>query len=96
MKITIRGFLTLRDVMGDQSALELEIGNITIMELLHELSDMFGERFSQMVLDKAGKGLNQHIRILINGRHYSHVPQKLNTRLQEGDDVALFPPVAGG
>jgi MoaD family protein len=96
MKITIRGFLTLRDVIGDQSALELEIGNITIMELLHELSDMFGERFSQMVFDKAGKGLNQHIRILINGRHYSHVPQKLNTRLQEGDDVALFPPVAGG
>jgi MoaD family protein len=96
MKITIRGFLTLRDVMGDQSTLELEIGNITLMELLHELSDMFGERFSQMVFDKAGMGLNQHIRILINGRHYSHIPQELSTRLQEGDDVALFPPVAGG
>jgi len=96
MKITIRSFLTLKDVMGDQSMLELEIGNITLMELLHELSDMFGERFSRMVFNQTGKELNPHIRILINGRHYSHIPQKLNTRLQEGDEVALFPPVMGG
>ena len=66
------------------------------MELLNELADMFGDRFTQMVFDKAGKGLNEHIRILINGRHYSHIPQKLNTRLQAGDDVALFPPIVGG
>ncbi|MGD2185663.1 MAG: MoaD family protein [Desulfobacterales bacterium] len=96
MKITIRGFLTLREVMGDQSTLELEIGNLTLMELLNELSDMFGERFSEMIFDKAGKGPNEHIRILINGRHYSHIPQKLDTRLQAGDEVALFPPIAGG
>ena len=96
MKITIRGFLTLKEVMGDQSDLELEIGNMTLISLLDELADMFGERFTQMVFDKAGKGLNQHIRILINGRHYSHIPLKLNTRLQEGDEVALFPPIVGG
>jgi len=96
MKITISGFLTLREVMGDQSALELEVGNMTLMDLLHELSNMFGARYTQMVFDKSGKGLNQHIRILINGRHYSHMPQKLNTRLQEGDNVALFPPILGG
>jgi MoaD family protein len=96
MRITIRSFLTMRDVMGDQAALELEVGNLTLIELLHELSYMFGDRFSQMVFDKAGKGLNLHIKVLINGRHYSHIPQKLNTRLQEGDDVSLFPPIAGG
>ena len=96
MKITIRSFLTLKDVMGDQSALELEIGSLTLIELLNELSYMFGDRFSQMVFDEAGKYLNPHIRILVNGRHYSHIPQKLNTRLQAGDEVALFPPIVGG
>jgi MoaD family protein len=96
MKITIRSFLTLREVMGDQSALELEIGNLTLFELLNELADMFGDRFSEMIFDKAGKGLNEHVRILINGRHYSHIPQKINTRLQAGDEVAIFPPLAGG
>ena len=82
--------------MGAQSVLELEIGNLTLIELLYKLADMFGDRFAQMVFDKAAKGLNQNVRILINGRHYSHIPQKLNTRLQEGDEVAIFPPVAGG
>jgi MoaD family protein len=96
MKITIRSFLTLREVMGYQSALELEVGNLTLIELLHELADRFGDRFKQMVFDQAGKGLNPHIRILINGRHYSHIPEKLNTRLQAGDEISIFPPVAGG
>ena len=96
MKITIRSFLTLKDVMCDQSALELEIGSLTLIELLNELSYMFGDRFSQMVFDEAGKDLNPQIRILINGRHYSHIPQKLNTPLQEGDDISLFPPIMGG
>ena len=96
MKITIRSFLTLREVTGDQSVLELEIGNLTLMDLLYKLTDMFGDRFAEMFFDKDGKGLNQQIRILINGRHYSHLKQKLNTRLQEGDEVALFPPIAGG
>jgi MoaD family protein len=96
MKITIRSFLTMRDVLGGQSALELEVGSITLIELLHKLSDMFGEPFSQMVFDKTGKDLNQHIRILINGRHYSHIPQKLNTLLQESDEISLFPPIMGG
>ena len=96
MKITIRSFLAMREVMGGQSALELEIGSLTVMELLHELSDKFGERFSQVVFDKTGKELNQDIRIVINGRHYSHMPQKLNTPLQDGDEISLFPPVMGG
>ena len=82
--------------MDGQSLLELEIGNLTLLELLNELADMFGDRFSEMVYDKAGKGLNEQIRILINGRHYSQIPQKLNTRLQAGDEVAIFPPIVGG
>jgi MoaD family protein len=96
MKITIRSFLTLREAMGDQSEFELEVGNLSIIELLHELSHMFGKRFSEMAFDQQGKELNPHIRILINGRHYSHLPQKLNTKLQKGDEVGLFPPIAGG
>lgn len=96
MKIAIRSFLTMRDALGGQSDLELEVDNITLMELLHELSDMFGEPFSQMVFDEAGKGLNEHIRILINGRHYSHIPQKLDTPLKEDDEISLFPPIMGG
>jgi hypothetical protein len=36
MKITIKGFLTLRKVMGDQSVLELKTANLTLIDLLEE------------------------------------------------------------
>jgi len=96
MRITIKSFLTLRDVMGNQSAFNLEVDNLTVIELMHELANMFGNRFSEMIFEKDGDQLSPYIRIIINGSHYSHIPQKLNTPLQEGDEVLLFPPIVGG
>ncbi|MGD8807216.1 MAG: MoaD/ThiS family protein, partial [Chloroflexota bacterium] len=40
--------------------------------------------------------VSRQVAILVNGRHYSHLPNGLNTKLKDGDDVALFPPIAGG
>ncbi|MGD9044250.1 MAG: MoaD family protein [Desulfobacterales bacterium] len=96
MKITIRGFLTLTKVMGPQFAIDFKRDILTVDDLLHELSDRFGEDFRTMIFDPETNTLSRHIRILINGRHYSHLPEKLSTRLHEGDEVSLFPPIAGG
>ncbi|NOQ19123.1 MAG: molybdopterin synthase sulfur carrier subunit, partial [Desulfobacterales bacterium] len=30
------------------------------------------------------------------GRHYIHLPNRLDTELEEEDEVALFPAIAGG
>jgi len=96
MKITIKGFLTLRNVMDAQAAIDFEGEVLTINDLLHELSDKYGEDFRKMIFEPETHALSQDIRILINGRHYSHLPGKLNTQLYEGDEVSLFPPIAGG
>ena len=96
MKITIRGFLTLRKVMDAQTVIDFEGDVLTINDLLHELSDKYGEDFRKIIFDPETHALSRHIRILINGRHYSHLPEKLDTQLLEGDEVSLFPPIAGG
>jgi molybdopterin synthase sulfur carrier subunit len=96
MKITIRGFLTLTKVMGPQFAIDFKRDILTVNDLLHELSDRFGEDFRTMIFDPETNTLSRHIRILINGRHYAHLPEKLSTRLHERDEVSLFPPIAGG
>jgi molybdopterin synthase sulfur carrier subunit len=96
MKITIRGFLTLRKVIDARAAIDFEGDVLTVDDLLHELSEKYGEDFRKMIFDPETNTPGRHIGILINGRHYSHLPEKLNTQLQEGDEVSLFPPIAGG
>ena len=96
MKITVKSFLTLRQVMGNQAEFEMEIGDITIGDLLDQLCDRFGERLAALIFDRDRDAVSHLLRVLVNGRHYSTLPDRLNTKLKEGDEVALFPPVAGG
>ena len=96
MKITVKSFLTLRQVMGSQAEFEMEIGDITIGELLNLLCDRFGEGLAAQIFDRDTKKVSHLLRVLVNGRHYTTLPDRLNAKLDEGDEVALFPPVAGG
>lgn len=96
MKITIRGFLTLKKVMGPQCTIDFKRDILTVDDLLHELPNRYGEDFRRMIFDPDTHTPSRHIRILVNGRHFSHLPRKLNTQLHEGDEVCLFPPIAGG
>jgi len=96
MKIRVKAFLTLRQGMGNQGSLEMETGEITIRDLLTALCRDYGEGFEKMIFDPCANTLSGHTKVLVNGRHYSTLPEKLDTRLKEGDEVALFPPLAGG
>ncbi len=42
-----------------------------------------GQDFTDLVFDPQTNALSQHVSVPINGRHYSHLPDKLNTRLKE-------------
>ena len=96
MKVAVRGFLTLKKVMDAKASIEFEDDYLTVDGLLQELSVRYGKEFEKMLFDSETHALSRHIRILINGRHYTHLPDRLNTQLREGDEVCLFPPVAGG
>ena len=96
MKIVIKSFLTLRQVMGNQAEFEMEIGDITIGELLDQLCDRFGDGLADQVFDRDTNQISHLLRVLVNGRHYTTLQDQLNTRLADGDEVALFPPVVGG
>ena len=96
MKIKVTGYLTLKRAMGDRGVLEIEMENATIGGLLSNLCKRFGEEFSELILDAKTRDLSDHIRVLVNGRHYKYLPNRLETELEEGDEIALFPPLAGG
>ena len=96
MEIRVKGFLTLRKAMGDQSTLVMDLEKPTIRGLLQELSDIFGEDFQNLMFDPDTREVRDHNLVLVNGRHCRNLPGGLDRKLNEGDEVALFPPVAGG
>jgi MoaD family protein len=82
--------------MEAQAVFDYDGDSLTVDDLLYELSDRYGEDFRNMIFDPETSALSRHIRILVNGRHCSHLPGKLNTQLHDGDEISLFPPIAGG
>lgn len=82
--------------MDNKAVLEIEMKNASLGDVLKDLSNRFGEGFSDLIFDPKTKEVKNHILILVNGRHYIFLPKRLATELKEGDEVALFPQIAGG
>ena len=82
--------------MGEFSDTTIEIENMTLVQLLEMLSRELGENFIKLVFDNKTGEISQHVSVLVNGRHYTHLPEGLDTALQDSDEVAMFPPIAGG
>ncbi|MEM3519090.1 MAG: ubiquitin-like small modifier protein 1 [Candidatus Hadarchaeales archaeon] len=94
MGITVRLFANFREAAGTG---QLEIpGAKTVGELLDILVEKFGENFSKLLYEEPGtKKLRTATNIFVNGQAIA-VMNGLDTKLKDGDSVAIFPPVAGG
>lgn len=93
MVIRVKGYLTFRELVGERY---IEVGEgATLGDLLQQLEAEVGESFTMQAFDRRG-GRQQHVPVLVNGRHSTHLPDGLDTELRDGDQVDLFPPIAGG
>jgi len=90
--VTVKSFATLREVMDARVQVDLPSG-ATIRSLLAELTGRYqglGE-----LLFAAPDTHRDFVNILKNGRNVEFLG-RLDTPLEEGDLIALFPPLAGG
>ena len=94
MKVQVKFFTTLREITGKKEEEMESSGAITVKKLLTQLSKKYGTEFKNYIYDEKGN-VRTYIQILINGRGIE-VFQGLETKLKEGDTVAIFPPVGGG
>lgn len=79
-------YATVREAAGTP---ETEADATDLDTLLKMLAEMFGREFSHLLA--AGEG----VVILVNGRNVKSGPGAYS-RLSEGDEVSIFPPVSGG
>jgi MoaD family protein len=97
MKIKIKPFMGIKKVMGDNDEIDIDIeGVITLKEMLNKLSHKYGEDLRNLIFEDNTDKIRDHYNILVNGRQYQHLSKQLDTELNDGDVLAIFPPAGGG
>jgi molybdopterin synthase sulfur carrier subunit len=91
MELTMRFFANYRDVVGQKTLVREYEDVATVGDALRELVaeypeiDVFAEDGS----------LREYVTVMRNGRDVAHV-DGLETALENGETLSVFPPVAGG
>jgi molybdopterin synthase sulfur carrier subunit len=94
MKVEVKFFTSLREITGKKTD-EIQLNKtITIEELLTLLSEKYGKNFHEYIYNKKGK-VQGFLSFLINGKNINAL-EGFNTKLKQGDTIAILPPVGGG
>ncbi len=96
MPIKVKGYLTYNEIVGER-LITIDRGQcLTVIDLLNLLADELDQEFRDSIFDPRTNQLGVYVAIIVNGRSYTNLPEKLDTQLKDGDEVAIFPPMAGG
>jgi MoaD family protein len=94
MKVHLKLFLPVLPEAIGRKELDVEFAGETVNDLIEYLVAQYGRKARQALYDKKGQ-LDPVIQILLNGEHW--VPHdRLDTVLQDGDDLMLMLLLAGG
>lgn len=90
-KVTVRFYTILREKVGIDRV-ELEADNL--YEVIQKLKQKFKEPFTSTLCDTKGN-VKDYFIFLIDGRTVDRDKFK-KTKLKDGQEIHIFPPIAGG
>jgi sulfur-carrier protein len=88
----VKVFANLREICGGVKV-EVEPDGERVIDILDKMVEMFPDIEEEIFTDE--KMLKPFVHVYINGKNIIHLDD-LETKVQEHDQFALFPPVAGG
>ena len=93
----MRYFTVLREVTGKkEEALQFPEGTkVTVESVLQTTSNRYGKPFSEYVYDPISGKVRGFLQFFINGQSTSALSE-MESELQDGDVLAIVPPVGGG
>ncbi|MCW4018107.1 MAG: MoaD/ThiS family protein [Candidatus Bathyarchaeota archaeon] len=96
MQVSVRFFTVLREVTSKkEDTIEFPDEKVTIAAALKALADRYGKPFTDYVYDPNNGNVKGFLQFFINGRSTS-ATEGLESKLQDGDVLAIVPPVGGG
>ncbi len=93
MRVKVKLFANFREDAG-QASVEIDAG--TAGELLVELSERY-ETLGKSILESSEPEVipRDGVTVMLNGRNIRFL-DGMSTELEEGDTLAIFPPIGGG
>lgn len=96
MKVKVEYLGHIRNIIGSVRDEEIEIReNSSVTDLLMVLSEKYGAPFKKAVYEPKGTDVKSNYIITINGYLLNQL-NGVETKLKNGDHVALLPVVSGG
>jgi molybdopterin synthase sulfur carrier subunit len=92
MQLELRFFATFREVVGAKTVEREFPDGSTVGEVLADLEKRHEGLVGELLVDG---DLKPQINVLKNGREVLHM-DGIETELDDGDRLSVFPPVAGG
>ena len=97
MQVSVRFFTSLREITGrrEETLRFSDDKRVTVGAVLKRLAKRYGRGFVDYVYDSKSGEVKSFLQFLVNGRSVSTL-DGLNTKLANGDVLAIIPPVGGG
>ena len=97
LQVSVRFFTSLREIVGKkEETLEFpESKKVTVDEVLETLRQRYGTPFVEYVYDRNTGEVRSFLQFLVNGKSATTL-NGLETELEDGDALAILPPVGGG
>jgi MoaD family protein len=97
LQVSVRFFTSLRETVGkkEETLKFPESSKVTVDTVLKILSQRYGKRFVEYVYDEKTGKVKGFLQFLVNGKSAATL-NGLQTELEDGDVLAILPPVGGG
>jgi MoaD family protein len=97
LQVSVRFFTSLREIVGkkEETLRYPEAEKVTVDAVLKTLAQRYGKSFVEYVYDEKTGEVKGFLQFLVNGKSAS-ILNGLHTALEDGDVLAVLPPVGGG
>jgi molybdopterin converting factor small subunit len=95
MNVTVRSIALIKTLLGQGEMLLTLTDGATIDDFLRRLTEVGGEKLAPYVAVPKEESAHAPLRVMVNGRDITVLAGR-RTVLEEGDDVLIFIPIAGG